>query len=196
MFGVRFLDPDTNQIVYPEPFEAPNTGITPVLGTRPTLIPNPLLIHARIQWDVRRSFQTHVTMMGWGPGEVLALSHPATTPPTMRLEIQSPQIPWKLDVFPTIPNLHVTVFDVVATIHLALKVPITKGEWDRFNDAQKHLILVSRQRRVRGYTSGRALNEMYCCPRRIDFLGEVTKFVGLAPAPHRLGLNVEFVRRS
>jgi hypothetical protein len=83
------------------------------------------------------------------------------------------------------PNLHITVFDILATVYAALKPQITPGEWERFDTVRKRLTVAARDLRVQEYEPGRQADEMFNHPRRIDSLGELTRFAGLTPAPRR-----------
>ena len=195
MSGVRFLLPKTNEVVFPGPWETVDDPINvpnvesqdPPMGS---LLTNPALTpQTTLQWDVRHP----VASLG-----VERFNEAATSPPMARLELESPQLPWKVEVFPRTPNIHVTVHDVLATIHKTLRGQITRGEWERFNDTRKHSVLVARGQRVQDYEFGRMLDEFYIHPRRIDSLGECTRFGGLVPAPYRgsNSFDLEFVRRG
>lgn len=197
---VRFLDPDTNEVVYPGLSDATDDPITPSLEAPapPVGFPalNLMLTLVALSWDVRHPFEVHAE--GWRQQEVGRLVEPATSPPTARLEIQSPQLPWKIEVRAGTPNLHVTVYDVLATIYETLKTRISRGEWERLHDTQKYVVLMARDRRAQGYDFSRMVDEYYHHPRRVDSLGECTQFVGLVPAPYR-GCNsfdLEFVRQG
>ena len=198
MLGLRFLDPETGEIVYPDPLDTTGDPITSGLETPnpPTGSPalNPMLAPGALPWDVRRSFPTHAR--DWRQLEINKLAEPATSPPMARLEIRSPQLPWNIEVRPTIPNLYVTVYDVLATLNKALETQITKGEWGQFNDQRKYAILVARIHRVQQHDFSRGLDDLYRHPRRVDSLGERTQFAGLAPAPYRGSdsFDLKFVR--
>jgi hypothetical protein len=191
---VRFLDPKTNGILYPGPHETPGGRFSPI-GAE--LVLNPLLAWGMIQWewDTRRSFQTYIR--SFPQGDIQALALPATSPAAARLEIRSPQIPWRVEVRPQTPNLQITVFDVVAAVHIALRTQLTPAEWEQLGDGHKNAILAARNGRVRLHDFNRALDELYCHPRRVDTLGEATIFAGLVPAPHRspYSFDLKFVRR-
>ena len=197
--SVRFVDPNTNGIVYPEPFETPTNTITPGLGTNVpqdgALILNPLLVAATISWDVRHPFRTCVEQ--WPQAERDRVAQSATLPPTRRLEFRSRYLPWGIEVLPGTSNLCVTVFDVLATIELALRPQITPEEWNTLNTAWKQMIVAARATRAQEYDPDRQANEMYKHPRRVDCLGEFTQFEGLVPAPRRSpdSLDLKLKRR-
>ncbi|KAF9652783.1 hypothetical protein BDM02DRAFT_3108908 [Thelephora ganbajun] len=197
---VRFRDPETNETIYPEPFVTPSNAITPgLVANTPTvgaLLLNPLLMAATISWDVRRPFESYPAH--WRQADRTALLESATLPPVERLEIVSPHLPWKIEVHPRTPNLHITVFDVMTTIQAALKLRITLSEWSRFNDTGKRLTLTAKDLRVEEYDPGRRLDEIYHHPRRVDALGEFTQFAGLIPAPQRSrnSFDLELKRRD
>lgn len=197
--SVRFVDPRTEEIVYPEPFEMPTNAVTPGLGTNAppdgSLALNPLLVPAALLWDVGRPVETHA--QHWPQAERDKLSQSATWPPVGRLGLQSPHLPWRIEALPRTPNIHVTVFDVLATIYVALRLQITPGEWDRFDTGEKSVIVGARGVRVRECDPDPQLDELYAHPRRIDTLGERTRFAGLILAPHRGpdSLDLELKRR-
>lgn len=195
---VRFVDPKTNTIVFPEPLKTPSNAVNPTLGTNApaTGVPvvNPLLASATISWDIRLPFQTFAER--WTQVQRRELWENATCPPTNLLEVQSQRLPWKIEIHPTTPNLFVSVYDVLFTIQTTLLLEITPDEWDRFERGGKRLIVTTRETRVQGYHStGRRLDESYRHPRRIDSLGNFTRFAGLVLAPqrspHSLDLNFE-----
>jgi len=193
---VRFVDPKTNTIVYPEPLEAPSNAVIPSLGTNAPLVGattlNPLLAPATISWDVRLPFKT--TAEHWTQAQRRRLWENATFPPMNMLEVQSQHLPWKIEIRPRTPNLFVSVYDVLSEIQTALLPEITPEEWVMFEREGKRLIVTTRDTRVQGYNSGRRqLDESYRHPRRIDSLGEFTQFAGLVlvpqRSPHSLDLN-------
>lgn len=197
--SVRFVDPETKRVVYPEPFQAPLNAVTPGLGINAppvgAIIVNPLLAPVVLSWDVGRSFETLVEQ--WPQAELARLAQSATQPPQELIEIQSPHLPWKIEVRPRTPNVHVTVFDMLTTIYAALKLHITPDEWDQFNTVGKQDIVAARGLRVQEYDPVRQVDEMYDYPRRIDSLGELTRFAGLVPAPRRgpRSLDLKLKRR-
>ena len=185
--SVRFVDPKTNEIVYPESLEAPLNAVVPGLGTSNPLVGalalHPSLSPSILSWDVRRPFVSYAQQWpqaGRGP-----LSHSATRPPTTELDIQSPHLPWRIVVCPRTPNLQITVFDVLATVHETLLPEIALGEWDQFDTVWKRAIVAEKEARVQQCSSSRSTDEKFYHPRRIDALGEFTRFVGLVPAPQR-----------
>lgn len=181
--SVRFIDPETGRVVYPEALNAPTTGLETGAPTVGTIAVNPLLAPLTLLWDVRRPFETLAEQ--WPQGERAKLGQSATMPPTTLLEIQSPHLPWRIEVRPMTQNLQVIVFDVLAAIHAALKPQITRGEWDRFDTAGKQQTVAARSARIQECDSARQADELYNHPRRIDSLGEFTLFAGLIPAPQQ-----------
>lgn len=188
--NVRFIDPKTKEIVYPEGL--PSNAVTPSLGTgippagalvvNPLLTPvNPLLVP--VVWDIRHPFDTHAEQ--WPPTERAKLKWSATLPPQILLEIRSPRLPWKIEVRPRTPDIHITVSEMLAAIHSALGSQITPGEWGQFDTAWKRSTVAARDLRVHEYDPARQADEMYKHPRRIDSLGEFTQFAGLVPAPQQ-----------
>lgn len=181
--NVRFVDPKTKSVVYPDPL--PLGAVTPSLGTNippvGALVVNPLL--TLVAWDLRRPFETHVEQ--WPPTERAKFKQSVTLQSRILLEIRSPRLPWKIEVRPRTPDIYVAVSEVLAAIHAALGSQITPGEWDRFDTAWKRSTVAARALRVQEYEPALQADEMYKHPRRIDSLGEFTQFAGLVPAPQR-----------
>jgi len=113
------------------------------------------------------------------------LGQSATHPPEPQLEILSPHLPWRIEVRARATDIFVTVFDVLVAIRVTLKQEITREEWEQFGHGKKDSILAARSVRAQNYESARQVDEMYRHPRRIDALGEFTRFAGLVPAPGR-----------
>lgn len=200
MRRVRFLDPETNEVHHPEPLKAQSSAAVPSLGTSTQPAGshslNQVLMPADAQrWDVRLPFGTYA--QNWRRVATDRLAEPATFPSVAQLKIFSPQLPWAISVRPTTPGVFVSVFDVLAAVYASLRVGITQGEWERLSDAHKTLALRAKQDRILECEASRALDEGFHHPRRVDALGEVTRFAGLVPAPHRgpHAFNLEFVRR-
>jgi len=184
--SVRFVDPNTNETLYPGPLEEALSAVTldPEGDARPVaaIVLNPLLAPATISWeiDVSRPFEAE----HWPQAERDKLTQSATRPPDRQLDIQSPHLPWRIEVQARTPNLFVTVLDVLVAIQAALKLEITPEEWDLFGHARRCSTIATRGVRVENYyDSARRVDEMYRHPRRIDSLGEFTRFAGLVPAP-------------
>jgi hypothetical protein len=198
--SVRFVDPRTNEVVYPEPFEISTNAVTSHSGTNaPTvgsLALNPLLASAMLSWDVNCPLET---LVGQLPQDVQhRMGQSATLPPSTRLGIQSPHLPWRIEIRPRTPNILITVLDVLATVQKALGHQITPGEWGRFTTARKTITVAGRSSRVLEYDPGHRVDGMYNHPLRIDLLGELTRFGGLVPAPGRgpRCLDLKFEPRS
>jgi hypothetical protein len=185
---VRFVDPQTNRIVSPEPLsETPSNNATPRIGTNTPSVGalpiNPLLAPATLPWDIRLPLESYLECCTQAQRAKLAES--ATQPPATRLELQSPQLPWRIEIRPRTPSLFVTVYDVLLTIQADLKLQITPEEWEQFEDAGKRLIVAARGARAQGCDPSKQVDELYNRPRRIDSLREFTRFAGLVPAPQR-----------
>jgi len=194
---VRFIDQRTDHIVFPEPFEeAPSQNVMSNGGTNAppagALFVNPLLAPSTLSWDVRLPFNHHVEH--WTQAQRAKLAESATLPPMTRLEIQSPQLPWRIRIRPGAPGLFVSVHDVLYTIQEVLDFQITWREWELFRDATKSLVLVAKDARIQSCHPGRRLDERFKHPRRIDSLGGSTRFAGLTPATRRArnSLDLEF----
>ena len=200
---VRFVDPQTNRILDLEPLtETPSTAVTPHLGRNipavGALALIPLLAAATISWTWDVRFPVEVLEKHWVRAQQDVLEQSATRPPATLLHIRSPHLPWKVEIRPRTPNLFVTVYDVLSTIHGVLEPRITPQEWKRFEPIGKRVIVAERETRVRSYAPDRQVDEAFNHPRRIDSLGEFTRFAGLIPAPQR-GPNefdLKFKRRG
>ena len=194
---VRFIDQETGRIIYPEPFETPPNDAMPNQGTMTPpagpLAVNPLLAPATLSWDVRHPLKYQ--MECWTLDQRTKLAESATLPPTGRLELQSPHLPWRIRIGPSTPSVFVTVYDVLSTIQEVLGSRIAREEWHLFEDASKLTILGARATRVQSYNPGYQADELYNHPRRVDSLGEFTQFAGLVPAPRLASLDLEFKRR-
>ena len=200
--NVRFVDPETGLIVHPEPFETPSKTGAPRSGTKASStavgapLLHPLLTLATFPWDVRNPLQSCIHH--WAQLERNQLGESATTPPTTWLDIRSPHIPWRIEIRPNTPNPFITVYDAMSAIQAALMPEICPEEWRQFESAGKHLVLTTRDARVRSCDPEQRLDEAFNHPRRIDSLGELTRFGGLTPTPRRTpnSFDVEFRRRS
>lgn len=178
---VRFVDPRTNGIVFPEPLEEPLGAVALTVGT---VTVHPILATpAPLSWDVKCPLGTLGAQ--WSREVRRQLGQSATSPPSTRLEIQSPHLPWRIEVRPKTPNIHVTVLDLLAAVQEALEPHIAPAEWARFSVARKDWTVATRSARVMEYDPGRRADGMYHHPRRIDSLGEFTQFGGLVLAPGR-----------
>ena len=191
--SVRFLDPRTNEVVYPEPLQT--NAITPHLGTNARVDINPLLAPTALLWDVKSPIETLEGQLPWEMRSKLGQS--ATRPPSAQLQLQSPHLPWRVQVRPKTPNLFVTVFDVLATLREVLWLEITPGEWGQFSTGRKDRIVAERGARVADYDPHHRVNSLYRHPIRVDTLEEFTCFGGLIPAPGRGPgcLDLRFERR-
>lgn len=185
---VRFVDPKTDRIVHPGPLEGTSDAVTSALGTIvPTV--SSLTLHTvlaasrPLYWDVKSPLGTLEAQ--WPREARRQLGQSATSPPSTRLEIQSPHLPWRIVVRPRTPNIEITVLDLLAAVQKALELPITPGEWAQFGVARKDRIVAERSARVLEYDPGRRADGMYNHPTRIDSLGGFTQFGGLVPAPGR-----------
>ena len=171
-------------MVYLEPLQT--DAVTPRFGRNAPTVAislNSLFAPSALLWDVRHPLET---LEGRLPQDVrVKLGQNATQPPSARLEIRTPHLPWRIEVRPKTPNLCVTVLDVLVTIRGALKLQITPGEWARFSTIRKTLTLAERSSRVLEYDQGRRADGLYNHPLRMDSLGEFTQFGGLVRAPGR-----------
>ena len=193
---VRFVE--QAEIIGPEPL-TPSKNDAPKIE-RP-VPPAGALVHPLLAapitpcWDLRIPIKAYVTQ--WTHTSRNQLADNATHPPTTRLELLSPHLPWRIEVRPRTPNIIVTVYDVLATVQAALRLEITPEEWAQFELTGKRLIVAARNSRIQEYDPGRQADEAFDRPRRIDSLGEFTRLVGLVPVPQRGpgSFDIQFERR-
>ena len=100
----------------------------------------------------------------------------ATSPPTHRLVIWHPKLPWYIKVQASHPN-GITIQDVLTGIYEQLRRPIGQHEYynDELTPLDRELLNMAFQERCRGDAS-----EMAKGVRRVDFLGREVCLVGLA----------------
>lgn len=200
--ALRFVDPETNLILYPGDPETPSSAeVNPVMGTNGpplgAIVMNPLLASAtQLQWDATHPIEPFTEH--WTGEQKARLSQSATQPPTGLLELRSRLLPWRIQVRPRTPNVVVTVYDVITAIREGLMVRITQREGGRFDGAGKRLIVAARAARIQGRDPDYQAEELFYHPRRVDCLGEFTQFAGLAPAPQQSPnlFDLKFRRRS
>lgn len=88
---------------------------------------------------------------------------------------------------------YVTVWDVLKAIHSSLRTPITPGEYDRLGRGSKYQNRVKKAYEGRYRSSAAYQEEKMNGVRRVDFLVEYVKFMGLVPYNAEKG---EFMLRT
>jgi len=119
------------------------------------------------------------------------LSEPATEPRVSKLVVSCDRLPWKIVVragsarstSPGFyvgrsagPRSHVTVHDVLCAVHSCLLQPISRAEWDMLERGSKRETKVTRAYEERCIKTRGGWEEGV---KRIDWLGQRTRFVGL-----------------
>jgi hypothetical protein len=83
----------------------------------------------------------------------------------------------------------VTIFDVLQTLHAALRTPISKSEWNSLSSHTQHAVSGAFYHRLGGIRD-HSLREKQLKKgvRRLDFLLGNTKLLGIAPLPGKPGV--------
>lgn len=107
------------------------------------------------------------------------LAEAATTPPLPSMLLVCDNLPWKIRVTSSLPNLFVTIYDVLQAIHISLRTPVVAAEWQLCNDQEdQDAILQTFERRIRRLSSESArVEERARSVRRIDCLMGMTRLV-------------------
>jgi hypothetical protein len=125
------------------------------------------------------------------PGfEPAVLDEPATYPPLPHITLISEFLPWCIHVEASdvlsVPV--VTVFDVLHTLHLNLRVPIVQCEWANLPPHMQSAVTSQFYQRLDGIRDINSRDDqMRKGVRRIDYLCGRTRLVGLSPIPDKLG---------
>ena len=175
---VRFQD------VPPMPSpESPGSPLGPRASTTPCYIHAALSpLHAHVaQCDLSLPSKYH--LQSFLPSHVLA--EPATSPPLPSMNITCRNLPWVVRVAPSGHSKQgpfVTVNDVMDTLRRAMRVIVTKAEFDQVQT-------VDRQRRIedayrRRYQKIGDEQERCTGIRRVDFLMGKTTFAGMFSSRH------------
>ncbi|KAF9476169.1 hypothetical protein BDN70DRAFT_863674 [Pholiota conissans] len=113
------------------------------------------------------------------------LDEPATNPKVLSMDISCPHLPWRITVMPRSKKFgYVTIGDVFVALYRALRLNVTKEEFDLIPSAgMKDAITQAFRARYKGQPT----TEMYDLEKakglkRIDFLCTHTRFTGLVPA--------------
>ncbi|KAF8816856.1 hypothetical protein BYT27DRAFT_7181317 [Phlegmacium glaucopus] len=145
--------------------------IHPVLGINQ---PSPML-----EYDVSYPPSTIKPNVSTIPPHVL--HEPATTPPVPSMVIRCPHLPWTITILPT-STKHVTVRDVLDGIHRSLRLAALEAEFQCLPSPEaKHSVnnaYIRRYKRI-DMSEVRELEKNKGL-KRVDFLGERTKFTGLS----------------
>ena len=115
-------------------------------------------------------------------GEPVAYPHMST------IVLFSDLLPWSIQVEAATPNDVVTIFDVLQTLHTALRIPISQSEWNSLSSQTQNSVSAAFYHRLGGIRD-HSLREKQLKKgvRRLDFLLGNTKLLGIAPIPDKPG---------
>ena len=104
--------------------------------------------------------------------DTTTLAEAATSPPLPSMLLVCDNLPWEIRVLPSPPNLFVTIYDVLQTIHVNLQTPVVTAEWPLCGTPHdREAILQTFERRIRRLPNESAQNEERAkSVRRVDCL--------------------------
>ena len=104
--------------------------------------------------------------------DTATLAEAATSPPLPSMLLVCDNLPWKIRVSPSPPNLFVTIYDVLQTIHVNLRTPVVTAEWPLYGTLHdREAILQTFERRIKRLPNESAQNEERAkSVRRVDCL--------------------------
>lgn len=106
------------------------------------------------------------------------LAEPATSPPLPSLLLVCDELPWQIEVRPSLPNLFVTVYDVLETLNWNLRSRVSNPEWMSF-ETQQEGVFAAFEERVNGIPDAQEREEQRAKSiRRIDCLMGRTRLLG------------------
>lgn len=116
--------------------------------------------------------------------DTATLAEAATSPPLPSILLVCDNLPWKIRVSSTLPNLFVTNYDVLQTIHVNLRTPVVPAEWPLCGSTKdQEVILQTFERRVRRLSNEFARTEERArSVRRVDCLMGLTRLVRITPS--------------
>ena len=116
--------------------------------------------------------------------DTATLAEAATSPPLPSILLICDNLPWRIRVLSSLPNLFVTNYDVLQAIHVSLRTPVIPAEWPLCRTPQdREVILQTFERRIRRLSSESArAEERAKSVRRIDCLMGMTKLVRIIPS--------------
>ena len=114
--------------------------------------------------------------------DTTTLAEAATSPPLPSMLLVCDNLPWEIRVLPSPPNLFVTIYDVLQTIHVNLRTPVATAEWPLCGTPRgREAILQIFERRIRRLSNKSAQNEERAkSVRRVDFLMGSTRLVRIS----------------
>lgn len=116
--------------------------------------------------------------------DTTSFSEAATFPPLPSILLVCDNLPWRIRVSSSLPNLFVTNYDVLQAIHVSLRTPVVPSEWPLCKTPQdREVILQTFERRIRRLSTESArVEERAKSVRRIDCLMGMTKLVRIIPS--------------
>lgn len=162
------------------------------LPQQPTRVHRLLYQASSLQFDAGMTLQPRLVSLDPFSGrssplfeyDTAALAEAATSPPLPSILLICDNLPWRIRVSSSIPNLFVTNYDVLQAIHVSLRTPVVTAEWQLCRTPQdRDIILQTFERRIRRLSSESArAEERNKSVRRIDCLMGMTKLVRVIPS--------------
>ena len=120
--------------------------------------------------------------------ELSLLGEPVAYPHMGSIVLFSDLLPWSTHVEAATPNDVVTIFDVLQALHTALRIPISKSEWNSLSSHTQNSVSAAFYHRLGGIRD-HSLREKQLKKgvRRLDFLLGNTKLLGIAGIPDKPG---------
>jgi hypothetical protein len=190
-----FLTPTTLNAIRAHPVIAYNNSIPHLsfdVSMPPSVLSTP---SSSLSGNQRVGVPSHINQpnlatIGFDPA---VLNDPATYPPLPSITLVSDLLPWSIHVeaSQTYPVPVVTIFDVLQTLYITLRIPIVPCEWTCLPSPTQLLISVAFYRRLDGITDYNTReSQRRKGVRRIDFLTGRTRLLGLTPVVDKPGLFV------
>ena len=171
----------------PEPIELPLLQLS-----QQTRIHRALHQANFLQFDAGMALQPRSASHGTSTGrssplfeyDTAILAEAATFPPLPSILLVCDNFPWKIRVSSSLPNLFVTNYDILQTIHVNLRTPVAAAEWLLCGSAQdREVILQTFERRVRKLSNEfSGTEEEARMVRRVDCLMGLTRLVRITPS--------------
>ena len=116
------------------------------------------------------------------------LEEPVTYPHMTSVVLFSDLLPWSTRVEAAMPGDVVTIFDVLQTLHTALRTPISKSEWNSLSAYTQNSVSAAFYRRLGGVRDHSSREkQLGKGVRRLDFLLGNTKLLGIAAIADKPG---------
>jgi hypothetical protein len=159
---------------------------------QPTRIHCALYQANELHFDARMTLQPRLVPQSATSGrssplfeyDTTTLAEAATSPPLPSILLVCDNLPWKIRVSSSLPNLFITNYDVLQAIHVNLRTPVVTAEWSLCGTPQDQgVILQVFERRVRSLSNEFArAEERARSVRRVDCLMGMTRLVRITPS--------------